>query len=155
VAGEAIGKIKEKIDEIKGKIKDWGSELLQNFINGIKEKIQALKDAVSSVTSTIAGKLKHTVPKEGPLSDDDKWGGHFVDNIAKGIDVNRYKVADAIDSLAGDMVFDTNSSDYGFETQNDVQQFEFTFAEGNAPLLQIARLLFPYMRVVQKEKGVS
>jgi len=149
-----FGKLKEEFSGFGEKAKEWGKDMLQGFIDGIKAKIQGLKDAVKSVTKEIADKLHFSVPEDGPLADADKWMPDFMDLLASGIDTNKFKVTNAIDGLAGDMTLD-GGYDYGYETTNDVQQFEFTFADGNAPLLQIARLLFPYMQVVSKEKGVA
>jgi hypothetical protein len=128
--------------------------MMTNFIKGIGEKIRELKDKITNVATTISDKLHFSVPEDGPLADADKWMPDFMDLLASGIDTNKFKVTNAIDGLAGDMTLD-GGYDYGYETTNDVQQFEFTFADGNAPLLQIARLLFPYMQVVSKEKGVA
>lgn len=157
-AGEAIGKIftyiGNKIKEFKMRMKEWAKDMMSNFVKGIGEKVQAVKDKFSEILNWIKDHFHFSVPDEGPLADADKWMPDFMDLLASGIDTNKFKVTNAIDDLAGDMVLD-GGYDYGYEGGTEVQQFEFTFAEGNAPLLQIARMLFPYMKVVSKEKGVA
>lgn len=154
---EAVVNIGKKVrDKVKDMIsrgpKQWGRDMLDTFVSGIKERIGKITDTVKGVANTIKSYLHFSVPDIGPLADADTWMPDFMDLLSSGIDTNKFKVTNAIDDLAGDMML---GGDYGdiYETSEDTQRFEFTFAEGNAPLLQIARLLFPYMQVVSKEKG--
>ncbi|WP_244409454.1 hypothetical protein [Methanocaldococcus jannaschii] len=71
----------QKIEEAK----NWGSDLIQNIIDGIKEKFSELENAVSQAAGIISSYLHHTTPDVGPLKDDDKWGIHFMENIIGGI----------------------------------------------------------------------
>ncbi|ACV25359.1 hypothetical protein Mefer_1556 [Methanocaldococcus fervens AG86] len=71
----------QKIEEAK----NWGSDLIQNIIDGIKRKFSELRNAVSQAASIISNYLHHTTPETGPLKDDDKWGIHFMENIIGGI----------------------------------------------------------------------
>lgn len=159
---KAIGtindKIKEKFGEIKDKAKTWGKDLLQNFIDGIKAKIKALKDKVTDVANTIKSRIHFSVPDEGPLADADTYMPDMIDLFTKGIDQNKYKLVNSVQGLAGSI---DNSFGYDGYYQygntgngNSTQEFIFTIDDkSNAPLLQIVRLLFPYIKIVEKEKG--
>lgn len=149
--------LKRIITKIKGlvdKARHWGRDMISNFIDGISEKIRALRDKVTSVAKTISDRLHFSLPETGYLADADKWMPDFMDLLASGIDTNKFKVSNAIDNLAGDMVLGGGYDDFGgYESVNDTLRLELTVAEGNAPLLQMARLLFPFMQIVSKEKG--
>lgn len=147
-------KVRDKVkDMISRGPKQWGKDMLDTFVSGIKERVGKITDTIKGVANTIKSYLHFSVPDVGPLADADTWMPDFMDLLSSGIDANKFKVTNAIDGLAGDMVLGGGYYGDSYETVNDTQQFEFTFAEGNAPLLQIARLLFPYMQVVSKEKG--
>ncbi|WP_313292570.1 phage tail tape measure protein [Faecalispora jeddahensis] len=81
----------------------WGRDMIQNFIDGIKEKLSDLKEAASNVGKSIKKMLGHSVPEEGPLKDEMTWMPDMMDNLAKGILNNRHKVTDALYTLASEM----------------------------------------------------
>lgn len=82
---------------------NWGRDMIQNFIDGIKEKLSDLKEAASNVGKSIKKMLGHSVPEEGPLKDEMTWMPDMMDNLAKGILNNRHKVTDALYTLANEM----------------------------------------------------
>lgn len=155
IGAEIIDKIKSKIQQKVKQAKTWGKDLIKNFVDGIKEKWKQLKSSVEKIPEAFKKLLGHSTPEEGPMKDDDKWMPDFMDNLISGIDGKLPQLKSSVDNVAGtisdDFAYDAG---YGDEYVNETQKFEFTFAEGKAPLLQIARLLFPYMQVVSKEKGV-
>ena len=65
----------------------WGWDMLVNFGNGVAEAWD--RGGVGGVINFAAEQLariwEHTTPKEGPLKDDDEWGGHLMDNIINGM----------------------------------------------------------------------
>lgn len=142
--------IKAKVDAAK----QWGRDLIQNFIDGITAKFQALKEKVISVASTVKDYLGFSEPKKGPLSSFHTFAPDMIDLWNKGISDNLDRVAltarDMAGTVADNLYLDGTESDYETEQTNT---FEFRFAEGTAPLQQIARLLYPYMKVVAVERG--
>lgn len=132
----------------------WGRDLIDNFVGGIMNMWNKLKSKVTGIADFFKNILGHSTPKEGPMAHDDRWMPDFMDNLIDGIDKKMPELQMAVNGIAGTMASDYSIDDYGYTTEGeDVQRFEFSFAEGNAPLLQIARLLFPYMQVVEKERG--
>lgn len=72
-----------------GNASTWGNHLVQNFASGISGMIDWVASAASSVASTVANILGHTVPKMGPLRNNGKgereWGEHAGKNFADGL----------------------------------------------------------------------
>jgi len=153
--GQITSTITTKIGEVLGSVWKWGSDIITNFIDGITTAWNNLKTKVTSIADFFKNILGHSTPKEGPMAHDDRWMPDFMDNLIDGIDKKMPELEMAVNGIAGTMAGDYGyADDYGYTAEGeDVQRFEFSFEEGNAPLLQIARLLFPYMKVVEKERG--
>ena len=75
----------------------WGKDMIQNFIDGITAKWQALKDKVSSVAQTVKNFLGFSEPKEGPLSNFHTYAPDMMDLFAKGIHDNENVITDQIE----------------------------------------------------------
>jgi phage-related protein len=65
--------------------KEWGSDMIQAFIDGIKEKWQSLKDTVYDVASSVKDFLGFSEPDKGPLSNFHTFAPDMMDLFAKGI----------------------------------------------------------------------
>ncbi len=65
--------------------KEWGSDMIQAFIDGIKEKWQSLKDTVCDVASSVKDFLGFSEPDKGPLSNFHTFAPDMMDLFAKGI----------------------------------------------------------------------
>ncbi|MCD8299994.1 MAG: phage tail tape measure protein [Clostridiales bacterium] len=78
----------------------WGRDIIQNLINGIKSKIQAVKDSVTGIAKTIKSILGFSLPDEGPLSDADEYMPDFMELLSKGISGNMDEVIDKVRSVA-------------------------------------------------------
>lgn len=111
--------------------KKWGAELINNFINGLKEKWEALKGSVSNVGKAIAGIFKHSVPRSGPFKRDDLWGAHMIQNFTDGLlskapeliraaTTTADSVADAM-QFSGDMAVSSSYSPYAMNSYNGAQ----------------------------------
>lgn len=79
----------------------WGKDMLQNFINGITEKIAALKEKINSIGTAIKEKLHFSKPDNGPLADADKWTPDMMDLFAKGIESGKTKLKNVVTGVAG------------------------------------------------------
>lgn len=75
---------------------NWGKDLIDNFINGIKQKISDLKNAVSNVAQTVKDFLGFSEPKEGPLSNFHTFAPDMVDLFIKGLKDNQQRVANQL-----------------------------------------------------------
>lgn len=96
-------KIKEKFNEIVDFIKSipqralqWGKDLIQNFIDGIKAKFEALKQRLQSVAQTVKDFLGFSEPKKGPLANFHTYAPDMMKLFAEGIRANEKLITDQI-----------------------------------------------------------
>lgn len=109
------GKLKEIVDifvnkfkEVIDKAKTWGHDLIENFTQGIKDKIQKVKDTVANVAQTVKDFLGFSEPDKGPLSNFHTFMPDMIDLMTKGINENMYKVTDSMNQLATRLVPETS-----------------------------------------------
>lgn len=96
-------KIKDGFMDIINSAKEWGSHLLQNFIDGIMAKWEALKQTVANVAQTVKDFLGFTEPKKGPMSSFNDWPIHMMENYSHGIENAKYLVKNAVADVAADV----------------------------------------------------
>ena len=89
-------KIKDGVIEFVEAAKQWGKDLIQNFIDGILAKWNDLKKTVSDVAGTVKDFLGFSEPDKGPLSDFHTFAPDMMDLFARGIEDNKKKITDAI-----------------------------------------------------------
>lgn len=97
----------------------WGADIIQGIVNGIKSCIGTVKDAVTNVAETIRSFLHFSVPDEGPLTDYESWMPDFMSGLAKGIDQSKAMVTKAVEGVAGDMVISPQMTMVGVEYENN------------------------------------
>lgn len=76
--------------------KTWGKDLIDNFINGIKQKWNNLKQTVSDVAQSVKDFLGFSEPKMGPLSNFHTYAPDMMQLFAQGIRDNEHVVTDQI-----------------------------------------------------------
>ena len=92
----------------------WGADIIQGIVNGIKSCIGKVKDAVTNVAETIRSFLHFSVPDEGPLTDYESWMPDFMSGLAKGIEQSKNMVAKAVEGVASDMVISPQMAVAGY-----------------------------------------
>lgn len=107
---DILGGVGNIFKNIAGTALSWGGDMINGIIQGIKNKINDVKQAAADVANTIRSFLHFSVPDEGPLSDADTYGSDFMELIAGGITDNKFKVVDSIKSLATDMKIDATAN---------------------------------------------
>lgn len=95
---EKFGNIKEKFSEIVENAKTWGKDMIQNFIDGIKEKVSAVVDAVKGVAEKIKGFIGFSEPTDpaSPLHNFHTFAPDMMKLFAQGIRDNTDVVTDQI-----------------------------------------------------------
>lgn len=88
---------------LKEKALTWGADMIQGFINGIKEKWEALKQTVGQVAESIKSYLGFSEPEKGPMKDFNSWPRHMMQNYASGIESMRYLVKNAVADVSADV----------------------------------------------------
>lgn len=94
---EVFTKIKETFLDKIGEAAQWGKDMIDNFIGGIKDKIGNVKDAISNVGQSIKDRLHFSEPDEGPLSDFHTYAPDMMDLFIKGIADNEDRLKNQIE----------------------------------------------------------
>ena len=81
----------------------WGKDIIDSIVSGIKSAVSKVGEAVAGVASKIKGFLGFSEPDEGPLSDFHTYMPDMIDLMTKGISAGKAKVRDALGALTGDM----------------------------------------------------
>ena len=87
--------VKTKFTEKTPEAREWGIDLMKNFIDGIKSEMAELESIVKQVGQVISDNLEHSHPKEGPLANDYTWMPDMMELFAEGIENNADIVRDA------------------------------------------------------------
>lgn len=102
-AWEIVKSIGSVLAELPKKALQWGKDMIDGFVNGIKAVKDKVKGAVSGVADKIKSFLHFSRPDEGALRDYEKWMPDFMTGLAEGIRKNQNKVADAVRSVTESM----------------------------------------------------
>lgn len=106
-----LGSIKDKFAEIKDSALSWGSDMIQNFIDGILAKWEALKQTVKRVADSIKEFLGFSEPEKGPMKNFNQWPKHMMQQYADGIESMRYLVQNAVADVSADVAVLQNPMD--------------------------------------------
>lgn len=74
----------------------WGKDMIDNFIGGIKSMIGAVGDAVKGVGDKIKSILGFSEPEEGPLSNFHTYAPDMMQLFAKGVKDNEQMLQDTV-----------------------------------------------------------
>lgn len=78
----------------------WGTDLIANFVNGIRAAIPYLANNMAMVAQIVRNYLGFSEPKEGPLSDFHTYGPDMMELYAQGIEGSSGKVLAAVSEVA-------------------------------------------------------
>ena len=98
-----INAIKDKIGNLGSKAIEWGKDMIQGFIDGIKKMMGKVGDAVKGVADKIKNFLHFSRPDIGPLRDYETWMPDMIKGMAKGINKSSYLLENATDKMAQKM----------------------------------------------------
>jgi len=91
----------EDIANLPKKMKEWGTNAINGFTDGIKNTTSKVTDAVTNVANGIKDFLGfQSPPKKGPLSDSDKYMPNMMNMLKDGIIRNIPKVSKAAENMA-------------------------------------------------------
>lgn len=96
VGGQIVEKVKNGFSQKVQDAKNWGRDMIQNFIDGILAKWNDLKQSVSNVAQTVKDYLGFSEPSKGPLSNFHTFAPDMMQLYAKGIRDNEYVVAEQL-----------------------------------------------------------
>ena len=144
---EIVDWVTEKIEEIcdfiaslPDKFYQWGVDMIQSLIDGIKSMIGAVGDAIREVAETIASFIHFSEPDKGPLSNFHTFMPDMMKQLAEGMEAGRFKVRVAAANVAADIAAPLAGNNV---TMNNSFNFSggYTEADGRNIVRQINRQL--------------
>ena len=96
IISNMVTSIANVFTDLKDKAFSWGSDMIQNFVDGITGKMTALLDKVRSMAENIKSYLHFSEPDKGPLSDFHTYAPDMIDLFIKGIEDNQGRLMDAV-----------------------------------------------------------
>lgn len=110
----AVGTIGNALQGVIDSAKEWGADMIQGLIDGIKSMLGSLADAARGVAESIASFLHFSEPDVGPLSNFHTYAPDMMKLFAQGIKDNTGVVTDAIEKSFnfGDMLTGGLTSGY-------------------------------------------
>jgi phage-related protein len=121
---EKIGEVVDYIAELPGKFLQWGTDMINNLIAGIRSGIDAVGEAVSAVADKISSFLHFSEPDAGPLANFNSWMPDMMKQMADQIEAGRLQVQLAASHVAADIAAPMESA------QNFTLNNSFTFNGG-------------------------
>ena len=121
---EKIGEVVDYIAELPGKFLQWGTDMINNLIAGIRSGIDAVGEAVSAVADKISSFLHFSEPDVGPLANFNSWMPDMMKQMADQIEAGRLQVQLAASHVAADIAAPMESA------QNFTLNNSFTFNGG-------------------------
>lgn len=118
------------ITSLPQKALGWGKDIIDNLINGIKEKIGGIADAISGVAETISSFIHFSEPDVGPLKNFHTFMPDMMRELARGIEDGIPKIENAMDSMARSMVPAFGSMTGNTSTQNNSVSINVYGAQG-------------------------
>ena len=86
------------LSSLPQKALQWGKDLIDNFVNGIKSVVGKVGEAISGVAQGIRDFLGFSEPKKGPLSNFHTFAPDMIDLFVKGVKDNQDALQNAVAS---------------------------------------------------------
>lgn len=80
-----INVVQQLMENLKSKFIKWGSDMIANFINGIRSKMDNLSSLIKEIASLIASILGFSEPDIGPLSNFHTFAPDMMDLFMQGV----------------------------------------------------------------------
>lgn len=108
VITEKVGEAMDYLKNLPSEALTWGRDLIDNFVEGIRDSIRKVKDVVEDVADTVTDFIGFSEPEKGPLSDFHTYAPDMVDLFVNGINDNMYKVRNATAEMADNVAIRPN-----------------------------------------------
>lgn len=147
---EVVGAIGKGISEAFKQALQWGHDLIDNFVQGIKDRIQHVIDTVKGVADKIKQYLGFSEPEKGPLSNFHTYAPDMMRLFAQGIRDNAGVVTSAINDSFD---FGARTVDVAANSTGTNQSYSFAPQQtNNQPIditlqldgMTLARLMYDY-----------
>ena len=116
--------------ELASNALEWGIDMVQNLIDGVRSMFGNLSDAASNLASCISDYLHFSVPEKGPLADFDESGSDMIDTF-----INSMNSEDAALERAliqqGNIIYNGMTNDYSGQLDGIASQLGNLRPSGN------------------------
>ena len=120
---------------------NWGSDIIDNFIGGLKSKWDEWTDTWEEFGEFIYDLLHHSTPEKGLLKDDDKWMPDMMDNLIHGITSKQselqHTISDTAEIIGGLNDNSIITPEISFEGLQDDLKAEISISAENIELPEI------------------
>lgn len=100
--------------------KTWAKDLIDNFVQGIKDNIYKIKEKASEMAQTVKDYIGFSEPEKGPLSNFHTYAPDMIDLYTQGIDSNQHRLIDSMRGMAANvrnsLDINANSPDFAFSS---------------------------------------
>ena len=107
---DTITEVKQAFDQMIQNAKTSGKDFVEGFVDGIKEKVDKVVNAVKDIAKTIQDFLGFSCPDKGPLHEYETWMPDFMMGLAKGIRGSMGYVKGAVGDVAKTMALPLDSN---------------------------------------------
>lgn len=130
----------EFFDSLPERFFQWGVDMIQGLIDGIRSMIGAVGDAIMDVAETIASFIHFSEPDKGPLSNFHTFMPDMMKQLVEGMEAGRFKVRVAAADVAAEIAAPLAGNNV---TMNNSFNFTggYTEADGRNIVRQINRQL--------------
>lgn len=97
------------ITSIPGRAINWGRDIINGVVDGIRNAIGRIRDVMSDVADTIASFIHFSEPDEGPLSNFHTYMPDMMKQLAQGIVKGIPTIENAMDAMTRSMIPDLGS----------------------------------------------
>ena len=138
---EKVTEICDFIASLPDRFYQWGVDMIQGLIDGIRSMIGAVGEAIAEVAETIASFIHFSEPDKGPLSTFNAWMPDMMKQMAEQIEAGRYQVKIAAANVAADIAAPMAGARNVTLNNNFTFGGGYTEADGRSIVRQINRQL--------------
>lgn len=123
--------------------KKWAGDMIDGFINGIKNGINKVGEAAKSIANKVKSYIHFSRPDEGPLAEYEDWMPDMIDGLVLGIQSNSYKISDTMRNLASSMDISDKlvvRPSVTPSVQGNIPSSQNGGYTNNAPIMQVDKL---------------
>ena len=92
IIGNVATALKNSAKELFEPALTWGKDLIDNFVQGIKDKMHRIVDIIKEIAQKIKNLLGFSEPEEGPLSNFHTYAPDMMDLFGEGVKGNEKKL---------------------------------------------------------------
>lgn len=114
------------LSSIISSMRNWGADMIDSLVGGIKSKIASVGSAVAGVASTIKSYIHFSEPDVGPLSDFNTYMPDMIKGMVTGIENGIPQIQSAMTDLTKTMVPSTMTDSVGSKSMTNNNSVNIT-----------------------------